>query len=136
MPRRFPSTQGRATMEKSGSSWLGKLLKIVLSLLAFGVGVAAFFVIRRYLGRGGEPEDRSTGADLFRSMNERARSGDVPDRIKSAISNRMGHQSGPSAPEMPRDEYVDRASEESFPASDPPAWTTGPSKAAQALNDD
>ncbi len=147
MPRKFPSAQGQATMEKSGGSWLGGLLKVVLGVLAFGVGVAAFFVIRGYLGRGGEPKDTSTGADLFRSSDERARSGnmpnriksaiptDVPDRIKSAISNRMGNQTGPQAPETPLDEYVDRASEESFPASDPPSWTGGPSEAAQSLND-
>ncbi len=135
MSPRFPSTQGRATMESSGSSWLGKLLKVVLSLLAFGLGVAAFFAIRKYLGRGGDPQDVSTGGDLFRSTSEQARSGDMPNRIKSAISNRIGHQSGPEAPETPRDEYVDRASEESFPASDPPGWTTGPSLAEQKLND-
>ncbi len=135
MPQKFPSTQGQDTMEKSGGSWLAGLLKVVLSLLAFAVGVAAFFVIRSYLGRGGEPQESATGGDLFRSQSASARSSAMPNRIKSAITSRMGNQSGPEAPGTPRDEYVDRASEESFPASDPPAWTAGPSKAAQKLND-
>ena len=132
--------------ESEDSGGMG-LWKVVLSLLAFAVGIAAFFVIRNYLGRGGEPQESSTGRDLFRGSNEQTRSNDTPnriksalpndmtDRVKSAITSRLGNQSGPDATETSRDEHIDQASDLSFPASDPPSWTAGPSKAEQKLND-
>ena len=135
MSQRYPSTQGRDTMRESEDSGGMGLWKVVLSLLAFAVGIAAFFVIRNYLGRGGEPQESSTGRDLFRGSNEQTRSNDTPNRIKSAITSRLGNQSGPDATETSRDEHIDQASDLSFPASDPPSWTAGPSKAQQKLND-